>query len=75
MALHVSLAEDIKVLSRIDFLYYYYANVQDTLSQGTSVHFVKPLSSLTDQCKNPGADYTGVQKPSNKRLLAYPKVL
>lgn len=72
MALHVSLAEDIKVLSLNSpyrfFLYYYYGNVQGTLSEGTSVHFVKPLSTLTDQCKNPGADYTGVREPSNKLL-------
>lgn len=38
--------------------------------QGTSVRFVKPLLSLTDQYKNPGADHTGIQKPSNKLLLA-----
>lgn len=72
----MSLAKDIKVsppngLHR--FLYYYYANAQNTLSEGTSVLFVGPLLPLTDQLKNPGADYTGVQKPSNK--LQYPEVL
>lgn len=54
------------------FLFYFFLDIIIMLMflQGTSVRFVKPLLSLTDQYKNPGADHTLVQKPSNKLLLA-----
>lgn len=59
------------MVSCLDSLYgFFYIIIMLILLQGTSVRFAKPLLSLTDQCKNPGADHTGVQKPSNKLLLA-----
>lgn len=51
-------------------LWIFYVIIMLMFLQGTSVRFVKPLLSLTDQYKNPGADHTGVQKPSKKLLLA-----
>lgn len=55
----------------MDFYFFFlYIIIMLMLLQGTSVRFVKPLLSLTDQYKNPGADHTLVQKPSNKLLLA-----
>lgn len=52
------------------FMDFFYIIIMLMFLQGTSVRFVNPLLSLTDQCKNPGADHTGVQKPSNKLLSA-----
>ena len=37
------------------------------------MHFVKALSTLTDQCKNPGAGYTGVQETFKQAPLSISK--
>lgn len=77
MALHVSLAEDTMVFipySPYRFLYCYYANVHDTLSELTKVCISwRPLLKLTS-VRTLELTTQGFEKPSNSPL-AYPKVL